>query len=109
MLGRELTCGFAVLGLTQVAQGTFVVAEVIEGDPCPVHGLEVVPLMAQHLQAVLLHSLVVDQLRLQQASCRDWRIGRVGGGERGLLVEMLKKNPLDSRDVVATSSTGVWW
>lgn len=78
-LGRELTCGFAVLGLAQVAQGTFVVAEVIEGDPCPVHGLEVVPLMAQHLQAVLLHSLVVDQLRLQQASCRDWRIGVVGG------------------------------
>lgn len=66
---RELTCGFAVLGVAQVAQGTFVVAEVIEGDPCPVHGLEVVPLMAQHLQAVLLHSLIVDQLRLQQASC----------------------------------------
>lgn len=43
---RELTCGFAVLGLTQVAQGTFVVAEVIEGDACPVHGLKVVPLMA---------------------------------------------------------------
>lgn len=59
---RELTCGFAVLGLAQVAQGTFVVAEVIEGDPCPVHGLEVVPLMAQHLQAVLLHPLIVDQL-----------------------------------------------
>lgn len=58
----RLTCGFAVLGLAQVAQGTFVVAEVIEGDPCPVHGLEVVPLVAQHLQAVLLHSLIVDQL-----------------------------------------------
>ena len=64
---RRLTCGLAVLGVTQVAQGTFVITQVIEGDACAVHGLEVVPLVAQHLQTVLLHSLVVDQLRLQQA------------------------------------------
>lgn len=63
----SLTCGLAVLGVAQVAQGTFVVAQVVEGDACSVHGLEVVSLVAQHLQAVLLHSLVVDQLRLQQA------------------------------------------
>lgn len=63
----SLTCGLAVLGVAQVAQGTFVVAQVVEGDARSVHGLEVVPLVAQHLQAVLLHSLVVDQLRLQQA------------------------------------------
>lgn len=63
----SLTCGLAVLGVAQVAQGTFVITQVIEGDSCSVHGLEVVPLVAQHLQTVLLHSLVVDQLRLQQA------------------------------------------
>lgn len=66
-----LTCGLAVLGVAQVAQGTFVIAQVIEGDACSVHGLEVVPLVAQHLQAVLLHALVVDQLRLQQARWND--------------------------------------
>lgn len=55
-----LTCGLTVLGIAQVAQGTFVITQVIEGDACSVHGLEVVPLVAQHLQTVLLHSLVVD-------------------------------------------------
>lgn len=69
----SLTCGLAVLGVAQVAQGTFVVAQVIEGDARSVHGLEVVPLVAQHLQAVLLHPLVVDQLRLQQARWNDKR------------------------------------
>lgn len=66
-----LTCGLAVLGVAQVAQGTFVISQVVEGDACSVHGLEVVPLVAQHLQTVLLHPLVVDQLRLQQAGCND--------------------------------------
>lgn len=66
-----LTCGLPVLGIAQVAQRTFVVTQVIEGDACSVHGLEVVPLVAQHLQAVLLHPLVVDQLRLQQARWKD--------------------------------------
>lgn len=66
-----LTCRLAVLGVAQVAQGTFVIAQVIEGDACSVHGLEVVSLVAQHLQTVLLHSLVVDQLRLQQARWKD--------------------------------------
>lgn len=69
----SLTCGLAVLGVAQVAQGTFVIAQVIEGDARSVHGLEVVPLVAQHLQAVLLHPLVVDQLRLQQARWNDKR------------------------------------
>lgn len=68
---RGLTCGLAVLGVAQVAQGTFVISQVVEGDACSVHGLEVVPLVAQHLQTVLLHPLVVDQLRLQQAGCND--------------------------------------
>lgn len=68
---RGLTCGLTVLGIAQVAQGTLVITQVVEGDACSVHGLEVVPLVAQHLQTVLLHPLVVDQLRLQQACWND--------------------------------------
>lgn len=61
-----LTCGLTVLGVTQVAQGTFIVTQVIEGDAGSVHGLKVVSLVAQYLQTVLFHSLVVHQLRLQE-------------------------------------------
>lgn len=66
-----LTCGLAVLGVTQVAKGTFVITQVIEGDAGSVHGLEVVSLVAQHFQTVLLHSLVVHQFRLQQTRCGE--------------------------------------
>lgn len=69
LMQRALTCGLAVLGVTQVAKGTFVITQVIEGDAGSVHGLEVVSLVAQHFQTVLLHSLVVHQFRLQQTRC----------------------------------------
>lgn len=96
----SLTCGLAVLGVAQVAQGTFVIAQVVEGDACPVHGLEVVPLVAQHLQTVLLHSLVVDQLRLQQARCNDKsssaRMQKQEDEEIGIGVVIARVNPVIS-------------
>ena len=57
----------------------------IEGDAGSVHGLEVVSLVAQHLQTVLLHSLVVYQLGLQQTRCGETE------GERISELKWLKK------------------
>lgn len=86
-----LTCGLAVLCITQVAQGTFVVTQVIEGDAGSVHGLEVVSLVAQHLQTVLLHSLIVYQLWLQQTRCRDEEREQVNSWKEKAESSKLKK------------------
>ena len=79
-----------MLSVTQVAQGTVVVSQVVAGDASAIHGLEVVPLVTQHLQAVLLHTLIVHQLGLQQARCTETGMGRKESVTSGLLCIPLK-------------------
>ena len=70
-----LTGRLLFVGLLEVVQGLLEVPQVVIGHAGAVQGLEVLPLLPEHLETVLLHSLVVDQLHLQQAGCVEERGG----------------------------------
>lgn len=57
--------------LLQVVQSLLEVSQVVVGHAGAVQSFEVLALLQKHFQAVLLHTLVVDQLHLQQAGCRQ--------------------------------------
>ena len=77
---RALTGRLLFVGLLEVVQGLLEVPQVVIGHAGAVQGLEVLPLLPEHLETILLHSLVVDQLHLQQAGCVEER----GGEEQGM-------------------------
>lgn len=70
------TCWLAGSCLFQVVECLVVVTQVVKRDARPVECLEVLSFFLQHLEAVLLDALVVDQLGLEQAGCRGERQSR---------------------------------
>lgn len=56
--------------LFQVVERFVIVPKVVEGHTGPVKGLEILPFFLQDFEAVLLDSLIVHQLSLEQAGCQ---------------------------------------
>ena len=65
-----LTCWLSGSCLFQVVERFVIVPKVVEGHTGPVKGLEILPFFLQDFEAVLLDSLIVHQLSLEQAGYR---------------------------------------
>jgi len=65
------TCRLAGSCLFQVVEGLVEVTQVVKRHSRSIERLEVLAFLLQHFEAVLLDSLVIHQLSLEQASCRE--------------------------------------
>lgn len=66
-ISRHLTCWLSGPCFLQVVECLVIVSKVVEGHTRPVKGLEILSFLLQDFEAILLDSLVVHQLSLQQA------------------------------------------
>ena len=66
------TCRLAGSCLFQVVEGLVEVTQVVKCHSRSIERLEVLTFFLKHFEAVLLDSLVIHQLGLEQAGCRGW-------------------------------------
>lgn len=66
------TCRLAGSCLFQVVEGLVEVTQVVKCHSRSIERLEVLAFFLKHFEAVLLDSLVIHQLGLEQAGCRGW-------------------------------------
>lgn len=69
------TCRLAGSCLFQVVEGLVEVTQVVKRHSRSIERLEVLAFFLKHFEAVLLDSLVIHQLGLEQAGCRGWGQG----------------------------------
>lgn len=66
------TCWLAGSRLFQVVEGLVEVTQVVKSHSWSIESLEVLSFFLKHFEAVLLDSLIVHQLGLEEAGCRGW-------------------------------------
>lgn len=77
------TCWLSRPCFFQVVQCLVEVTEVVERYAWSIESLEVLSFLLKHFEAILLDSLIIHQLSLEQTCCRTWEQGE--RNEQGLL------------------------
>ena len=96
-----LTCWLSGSCLFQVVERFVVVSKVVEGHTGPVKGLEILTFFLQDFEAVLLDSLIVHQLSLEQAGYR-------GRGQKGKVPSTQQRQPLNVSLILPLGSVKVY-